>query len=153
MSEGKNTSRLRIPVALDLTEARRVGDEVESFAERHGLGQEVIFKLRLSLDELLTNIVSYGFDEEGAADPRITVELTIDDSTLQTIISDNGMAFNPLEEAPPPALIEEAEDRPLGGLGIHLTKTFMDSLSYERVQDLNRLTLSQSLYSVTQTEP
>jgi len=144
MSNDDRTPRLRIPVALDLSAARQAGDEVESFAERHGLSQNVIFKVRLSLDELLTNIVSYGF-EQGAPDARITVELTIDDGALQTIICDNGIPFNPLDEAPPPALVGEAEDRPTGGLGIHLTKTFVDSLTYERVDGLNCLTLKQSL--------
>jgi sigma-B regulation protein RsbU (phosphoserine phosphatase) len=40
---------------------------------------------------------------------------------------------------------QDAEDRPIGGLGIHLVREIMDSVNYERVDNLNVLTLRKKL--------
>jgi anti-sigma regulatory factor (Ser/Thr protein kinase) len=137
-------SGLRIAVKPDPSEPRRVVDEVERFCVERELSQNIIFRFQLSLDELLTNIISYGF--EGVTDdPVITVDIRLGDADIEITIRDNGQPFNPLEDAEIPDLSLAAEDRPIGGLGIHLTKSFIDTLAYERVEGFNCLTLTQPL--------
>ena len=143
---------MRIDVRQDPSEPRRVADEVERFCVEKALSQDIIFRFQLSLDELLTNIISYGF--EGIThDPIITVDIRVDEAEIEITIRDNGQPFNPLEDAAEPDLTLAAEDRPIGGLGIHLTKSFIETLAYERVDRFNCLTLTQPLEAAGSEEP
>lgn len=143
---------MRIAVKRDPGEARRVVDEIEALCIEHGLSQDIIFKFQLSMDELMTNVISYGF--EGVdAEPEITVDVRIDDDTINVVIRDNGRPFNPLADATEPDLSLDAEHRPVGGLGIHLTKAFIDTLAYERADGFNCLSLTQPLAAADTDEP
>ena len=137
-------ARLELEVGLDRNEPRRIVEQFEQFALEHELPMGLTFKFQLALDELLTNVVSYAF-EEGARDPVISLVLQLDGARLEAQLQDNGRPFNPLRDAPVPDLDLSAEDRRVGGLGIHLTKAFVHSLSYERVDGWNRLNLVQPL--------
>jgi anti-sigma regulatory factor (Ser/Thr protein kinase) len=137
-------ARLELEVGLDRNEPRRVVEQFEQFALEHELPMGLTFKFQLALDELLTNVVSYAF-EEGVRDPVITLVLQLADGRLEAVLRDNGRPFNPLRDAPVPDLDLSAEDRRVGGLGIHLTKAFVHTLSYERVDGWNRLNLVQPL--------
>lgn len=137
-------ARLEIGVGLDPSEPRKAVERFESFALDHELPMGLTFKFQLALDELLTNVVSYAF-EEGASDPVITLVLQLAEGRLEALLEDNGRPFNPLRDAPVPDLDLSAEDRRVGGLGIHLTKAFVHTLSYERVDGWNRLNLVQPL--------
>lgn len=143
---------MRIAVKPDPSEPRRVVDEVERFCIENALSQDIIFRFQLSLDELLANIISYGF-EAVTVDPVITVDIRLDDAEIEVTIRDNGQSFNPLEDAEEPDLTLAAEDRPIGGLGIHLTKSFIEKLAYERVDGFNCLTLTQPLGAAGSEEP
>ena len=136
--------RLELEVGLDRSEPRRAVERFEQFALEHELPMGLTFKFQLALDELLTNIVSYAFDD-GAGDPVIRLVLQLKDDRLEAILQDNGRPFNPLRDAPVPDLDLSAEDRRVGGLGIHLTKAFVHTLTYERVEGWNRLNLVQPL--------
>jgi anti-sigma regulatory factor (Ser/Thr protein kinase) len=96
----------------------------------------------LVLDELLTNIISYGYTDSDTH--QITVELTVVDGAMTIRIVDDGVAFNPFEQDAPD-LESSIERRELGGLGIHLVKKFMDDYSYQRSDEFNIVTLSKSL--------
>ena len=143
---------MRIAVKLLASEARRVVDEFERFCVERALSQDTIFRFQLALDELLTNILSYGF-ESGSEEPVITVDIRLGDGEIEVEIRDNGSAFNPLEDSEAPDLSLDAEDRPIGGLGIHLTKSFINTLAYERVDGFNSLTLTQPLGAAGSEEP
>ena len=135
---------LRFDVSLDSEEPRRIAEQFERFGAENGLPERMIFGFQLALDEILTNVISYGFDED-AQDPVITVTLHLSDTEVGAVIQDNGKPFNPLEDAAEPDVNLPASGRPIGGLGIHLTKAFVQSLTYERVDGCNRLNLVQPL--------
>ena len=60
------------------------------------------------------------------------VALSYDTSDrLASVVDDDGRAYNPLE-APRPILEADIEDRPIGGLGVHIVRTVMDELEYRR---------------------
>ena len=99
--------------------------------------------LNLSLDELITNTVSYGYRDTGEHEIRVT--LTERDETLVTVLEDDGIAFDPFTDAPVPDLEAGVEERRIGGLGVYFVKTLMDEVAYERVDDRNRITLIQRL--------
>lgn len=136
--------RLDIEVGVHRDAPRKAMERFEQFALGHNLPMGLIFKFQLALDELLTNAVSYAF-EDGKDEPSISLALAVTDSTLEATVEDNGRPFNPLRDAPVPDLSLSAEDRRVGGLGIHLTKAFVQTLSYERVDGRNRLNLVQPI--------
>lgn len=114
--------------------------KVEEFGTANGLPMKVVFHLTLCLDELITNIIDYGyadFDEH-----PIDVSITINDDTVTVRIEDDSEPFNILT-APEPELdtpLEERE-RPIGGMGIHLVKNMVDHIDYKREGSKNVLLL------------
>ena len=135
---------LKFDVSLDSEEPRRIAEQFERFGAENGLPERTVFGFQLALDEILTNVISYGFEED-AQDPVITVTLHLSDTEVGAVIQDNGKPFNPLEDAAEPDVNLPASGRPVGGLGIHLTKAFVRKLTYERVDGCNRLNLVQPL--------
>jgi anti-sigma regulatory factor (Ser/Thr protein kinase) len=118
-----------------------VRQRFERFAESESLDRSLIRGVLMALDELLNNIISYGFkgDERGTID----IEWTTDSDGLRITVMDRGVAFNPLRNAPPDVSLP-VETRELGGLGIHLIREMMDEVSYERRGDMNILTIRKS---------
>ena len=110
-------------------EKQKMLQALQAFARDHRLPQKVLQAADLALEEHLTNVMKYGFDD---AQPReILVRLEIIDGEFQIEVEDDGKPFNPLEH-PEPDLNLPLSERPLGGLGIHLIRKFMDELGYRR---------------------
>ena len=131
-----------LQVSNTLNELKRVHGWLELIREHHVLAQETIFAITLSLDELLTNTCSYGYDDTETH----TIEVTlIAGADLVTVtLEDDARAFNPLEREAPD-VSAALDDRAIGGLGIHLVKSMMDSVRYERRGGQNFVTLEKRL--------
>ena len=97
--------------------------------------------LNISLDELITNIVSYGYQDCEEHEIRVTVSDR--GGSLMVVLEEDGIAFNPFTSAPEPDLDASIEERRIGGLGVYFVKTLMDEATYERVGNRNRITLIQ----------
>jgi len=136
-------NRLEVTIANDLAELERLAGLVDEFVDRHGLSERISFNLNLCLDELITNIVSYGYDDSHHHD--IHVRFSLDNGRLMTEIIDDGKEYNPFTEAPEPDLELEVDDRPIGGLGVFLVKEFMDRTDYRRDGDKNVVTLEKNV--------
>lgn len=150
----KDRNRIIVPhqtltAANDLAEIRRVIAALETFGEDHALPPRVVTHMSLALDELMTNIITYGFDTPGPH--SITLTLDLDDDALTVELNDGGRPFNPLQ-MPPPDLDLEIEDRPIGGLGIHLVRKMMDDVRYARTDGRNVLTLRKTVDPKADTE-
>ncbi len=131
-----------ITLKNQLSELERVSRLVEAFGERQGLPAKLTFELNLALDEILTNVISYAYDDDRAHDIR--VRLSLAGSELAVEVEDDGRAFDPLA-VPAPKVDAPAEERPVGGLGIHLVRKLMDGLEYRRRQDKNLLLMTKSV--------
>ena len=125
----------------DLSELARIAREIEAYGESHGWPVKWILNLNISLDELITNIVSYGYQD--CEEHEIRVTLTDRGGSLMVVLEDDGIAFNPLTSTPEPDLDASIEERRIGGLGVYFVKTLMDEATYERVGNRNRITLIQ----------
>ena len=120
---------------------RAIAAAVEDLGSREGWDDSLTFKVNLVLDELASNIISYG-GEEGRRNPDIEIEIASRNGELVIEISDDGRPFDPLNDAPPvPAIGNDTSTAPVGGLGLHLVKSMMDSLSYRREDGRNRITM------------
>ena len=87
-------------------------------------------------------LMKYAYPPQKRGD--VTIEAQSNDLRLKFTIIDSGMPFDPTVRAEVDTTLS-AEDRPIGGLGIHLVRKIMDSINYERVDSLNVLTLRKKL--------
>ena len=136
-------ARLEITLRNDLAEIPNLAARIESFGAANGLTDAVVFNLNLALDELITNTVSYGYDDDEAH--VIKVALALDGDVVTAEIKDDSRPFDPFTDAPAPDLEANIEDRHIGGLGTHFVKTFMDSVAYDRDGRYNRIVLTKAL--------
>ena len=130
---------LSLKVDADPDALERILDAVEEFGEREDWEPDLLFRVKLVLEELGLNVVNYGGDKT----PDIEITVTSEPDALTITISDNGLPFDPLNDAPPPDLTSPIENRPIGGLGIHLVRTMMDEMSYRRENGRNHLALTK----------
>lgn len=119
-------------------ELKRLKDALHEYCEFRELPSNVVFALTLSLDEIVTNVISYGYDDRG--EHQIDVTLRSGQGVIEVSVVDDGKAFNPLEFKTPD-LNRPIDERPVGGLGIYLVKTYMSELEYKRAGERNWLTM------------
>ncbi|MDR0508182.1 MAG: ATP-binding protein [Dysgonamonadaceae bacterium] len=98
--------------------------------------------LKLAIEEVVVNSIFYAYPEESGRD--IFIRLNCEPEKLTVIITDYGIAFNPTDEKAPNITLP-LEQRPVGGLGIFLTKKLMTTVAYHRDNDKNVLTLIKKL--------
>jgi len=101
-----------------------------------GLSDDDAFRLDLCLSELVTNIASYGTVE--GSPPAIEIDVTLDADALRVNLSDDGIAFDPLQMKHREPDADLASAIP-GGHGIHLVREFSDAVRYERAGGRNVL--------------
>ena len=126
----------------NLSELETLCQQMERLGRRLGLTKKCVFEINLALDELFTNIISYGFEDEDEHEIKVT--LTPQNETLCLCIEDDGIPFNPIE-VEEPDLECNVESCKIGGLGIHLIRNLVDDICYERCGDKNVLTLKKSI--------
>lgn len=95
------------------------------------------------MEELFVNIAHYAYPD-GTGSAEISIGIDPGTQTATFVISDTGVPFDPLKK-PDPDITKPAEEREVGGLGIYIVKKTMDTVSYERVQNENRLTMTKKL--------
>lgn len=120
----------------------RVVEEVDRLAADCHLAPEVVADVQVALDEVLTNIVEYAYTDD--AEHAIRIRLSVLDDLIEAMIEDDGVPFNPLASAAPDTSAQLRERR-VGGLGLHFVKNLMDEVSYDRVDDRNRLVIRKKL--------
>jgi anti-sigma regulatory factor (Ser/Thr protein kinase) len=133
---------MRIELANKLSELPSVMRALEKFSASEGLEETVRQAAELSLDELLTNTISYGYSD--SEQHEIQIDIEVHDNMLKVIVQDDGVAFNPFDQEAP-NLNMHIDERDLGGVGIHLVKEFMDDCTYQRVGQRNVVTLLKAL--------
>lgn len=102
--------------------------------------------MNLSLEEAVVNVMNYAWPE--GTKGNILVEARADEKSLTFVIRDNGIPFNPTT-TPEVDTSLPAEQRNIGGLGIHLIRHYMDTISYERTEGKNILTLTKNFAKIS----
>lgn len=123
----------------------KVAEDAELFCARNHVCADVSYAFTLCLDELFTNIISYGYKED--ASKIIDLELSADKENMTAVIRDCAPKFDPLKDVEDPDISAPLGNRDVGGLGIFFTKKTMDKISYKRENGFNILTLSKRLCS------
>ena len=96
----------------------------------------------MAIEEAVTNILSYAYTDQ--EDHTVALKFSVDRGEFVIEISDDGKAFDPTK-FPTPNVDEPANDRAVGGLGIHMIRQSMDAIAYERIGGRNVLRLRKRL--------
>ena len=117
--------RSEIAIPSDLSEARRVQDDIEEALQSSQYGERDIFSIRLALEEALVNAIKHGNQMD--PDKRVFITYAVTPELFEIRIVDEGPGFNPLD-VPDPTAPENIE-RPCGR-GLLLIRNFMTSVEY-----------------------
>jgi serine/threonine-protein kinase RsbW len=126
---------LELALDCELSSLATMAHAVESYAADHAVPQDKTMDLILALDEVVTNLISHGGLTAG---DTIAVTIDLEDDAISAVVEDRGSPFDPLHDAPPHAT-GSLEERPLGGLGLHIVRTIVKELSYQRIDGRNLL--------------
>ena len=123
-------------------ELMRVAEFMEGVCNELQLDLHVSMKLQLAIEEMVTNVIFYAYPEGTCADITLTVES--DGKEVTFVLSDSGKPFDPTAK-------EDADidvnpmDREQGGMGILIVKNIMNEVTYQRLGDINQLTMKKKL--------
>lgn len=129
--------------AASLDALSPIRNAVGRAARAAGLDQRAAYRLVLAVDELVSNIVIHGYQENNLAG---CIDLTLEHGgdRLAVSLEDDAVPFDPRQLATPDDLYFETplDQRPVGGLGVMLAFEGVDDLNYQRVGDRNRTVLT-----------
>ena len=125
----------------DINSLDEIFNFLKSFWETINIGADELYEIELTIEEIFTNFVKYNSNTTN----EIQIELLKQNSSLTIIITDfNVDPFNPLER-PPYNTARKLEERPIGGVGIHLVKQYMDDIKYNYENRNSTITLIKHL--------
>ncbi|HEX2933070.1 MAG TPA: SpoIIE family protein phosphatase [Candidatus Binatia bacterium] len=143
LTAGETTSEaIVVELKNSLPEIERIVRIADDFVRRHQLDAETSHNLKVALDEILTNIISYAYADGG--EHSILTRFYLKQGKLTVEVEDDGRPFNPLD-APKPDTKQPLEQRTIGGLGIHFVRKLMEELEYRRQNDRNILIMKLKL--------
>ena len=128
-------SVLRISLLNNVDELCRLTSAIDQFGKEQGLSKEDVFRLNLVLEEIVTNVISYAFDDDLAHEIEVTVE---SGEELVVTVEDDGIAFDPLARQPS-FQSDSIENTKVGGWGLYLVRSNSKKVSYSRQGKKNRL--------------
>ena len=131
-----------ITLPNDINDVPRLADFVDEVCEALELDMSLSMSLNLAIEEAVVNVMEYAYPTDTKGEVHLDVKT--EDNCLIFVISDSGIPFDPTVQHEVDTTLT-AEDRPIGGLGIHLVRQIMDSINYVRKDGKNILTLRKSL--------
>lgn len=143
-------------VLSELSDLASFSEDFRTYCEEQGLDDGKIFELELSLEELIVNSFTHGY-QAGGEEGSVTVEAEDTGPDVRISMCDQAPPFDLFRDAPAPRLggedpkpetEPEPEQEPKkekeGGLGIHLVKSLNDRVEYYGSQDGNIVIIIKS---------
>lgn len=137
--------KVSLKLKNSLSELDALCQSVEQFGKSMGLSSKIVFEISLAMEELVGNIISYGFADDAVH--WIKVAISHADGTLIIRLEDDGIPFDPLS-AQAPDCDCPMDERKIGNLGIHLTRKLMDDMVYQRLENKNILILKKKISDI-----
>ncbi len=126
----------------DLKRVPRLNTFIDEVCEAVGFDMATTMQINLAIEEAVVNVMNYAYPAGTKGD--ITIEAKSNGTEVMFVISDTGTPFDPTAKAEVDITLS-AEDRSIGGLGIHLIRQIMDHINYERSDGHNVLTLTKQI--------
>ena len=131
----------KISIKNDISEVARIGLFLDKLAQEWVLSGELVFELNLMLEELVVNIIHYGYTDDRSHEIRLLFSMNKKELTI--LVEDDGVEFNILEIPLSEDIDKKVEERKIGGLGIHFIKSLANQIQYKRQDGLNILTITK----------
>ncbi len=129
-----------ITIINQLEQLEYLSNTMEMISVEWNIPMSIVLNLNLVLEELVTNIIFYGYEDRDKHE--INIKLSYRDKIIKVQIEDDGREFDPLQ-VPEPTKEKTIEESKIGGLGIHFVRKIMDDITYLRLDNKNRLTLTK----------
>ena len=131
-----------------LSELTRARNELDQFLRDCSLPDNVRSTLLVVAEEVLSNIVHYGYCDEA----QDTIELIVDleNAAVHMEFIDSGKPFNPLQEAGRMSAGQLVDNQQPGGLGVHLICGLTNHQEYTRKADRNHFRITKHILSSKQ---
>ena len=113
---------------------------VDTQAQKIGFTGSALYKINLAAEEAIINVIQYAYPQVAEQLTVLCEQLTGPQRGLSLQIRDRGIPFDPLAQTAPNTK-HAIENRPIGGLGIHIIKKTADHVSYKRENNFNILTI------------
>jgi len=127
---------LSVSIGNEMKELTHVIQVVNVFLEPRALPSKLVYAVNLILEEILMNIIKYGYDDEESHEIEVQIEIEKEEVALTVV--DDGREFNPLT-VPPPDRSKSAMDRIEEGLGLQFVRHMRNAMEYRREEDKNIL--------------
>lgn len=136
--------RMRKSIVLpnNVQEVPRLTAFVQEVCETVGFNDSQNMQIQIAIEEAVVNVMNYAYPPGQYGD--VTIEAASNDVQLKFTIIDTGKPFDPTVQ-PEADTTLPANERRIGGLGIHIVRQIMDSINYERIDNLNVLTLRKKI--------
>ena len=140
----QSDARMRESLVLsnDIQEVPRLNAFVEEVCNAVGFNEDDTVSIKVAVEEAVVNVMKYAYPSGERGD--ITIEAASNDVRLKFTIIDSGKPFDPTVQSAVDTSLS-AQERKIGGLGIHIMRQNMDSINYERLDNRNVLTLRKKL--------
>ena len=126
----------------DIQQIPQLADFILTIAEEMHLDQSLSMSLNLALEEAVTNVIMYAYPK--GSDGLVIIEAILREKSLDFIVTDSGQPFDPTA-VPEVNTALDLDERPVGGLGIHLVRKIMDEVQYERTDGKNILSMTKNI--------
>ena len=128
----------------EMAEVSRMRGFFFSVCREYGICDEMAKRLNLAIEEWVANVINYAYPKGTRGHVEMTANVS-PSRLLTVVIKDHGVPFDPTSYAEVD-VDAELDERTIGGLGIHMVRGIMDSMSYERTANgYNVLTLTKAL--------
>ncbi len=135
-------TQLSLSIPNSRPEIRNLRKSFDDFAQENRLAGNIRRDVQLALDELVTNIIDYGYGD--GEEHTIEIDLDLNEDRLTIDIVDDAAEYDILDKDDPD-ITKSIDEKPIGGLGIFLVKHLMTDVKYERADGKNRVTLIKEL--------
>ena len=132
----------KLKIKNDINELQNVAEFIEILGEELSLDMALTINLNLVLEEIISNIILYGYEDK--IDEDITIDFLKEENSISFTITDSGLEFDPTKKEDADVTLS-AEEREIGGLGIYLVKQIMDDIVYQRKEKQNILTITKQI--------
>lgn len=131
-----------ITLPNDVQTVTELGLFVDEVCESVGFDMSTTLKINLAIEEAVVNVMNYAYPTGTKC--SVDIDAQVNNGGLDIVISDSGTPFDPTQKGEVDTTLS-AEERSVGGLGIHLIRQIMDTINYKRVNNKNVLTLHKKL--------
>lgn len=134
---------MKLTLPNDIDRIPQLNEFIDSACDEYGIDMATAISLNLAVEEAVVNVMNYAYAEGTTG--YVDIETALAGDVITIVISDRGTPFDPTTCAEVDTTLS-AEERPIGGLGVHLIRQIMDTVSYKRQDNCNILTLTKNIH-------